>query len=89
MDTKKPMFPRPDWFQGAKLNFAENLLFPNVDVAEDRIAVIAATEESRERVSWKQLRERVRVYAAAMHGKVQPGDRVVGMLLPVPLWVRC
>jgi hypothetical protein len=63
------------------LNFAENLLFPTTEVDEDAVAVIAATEESRERVTWRQLREKVRMYAAALSGKVQAGDRVVGGFL--------
>jgi len=72
------MYPRPSWFTGAKLNFAENLLFPSIPVDEDSTAVIAATEELRQIYTWKNLRERVRLYAAALHGKVRPGDRVVG-----------
>jgi acetoacetyl-CoA synthetase len=72
------MFPRPPWFKGAKLNFAENLLFPTVPVDEDAVAVFAATEESRDTVTWGQLREKVRVYAAALSGKAHAGDRVVG-----------
>ncbi|TGJ81539.1 hypothetical protein E0Z10_g7225 [Xylaria hypoxylon] len=40
-----PIFPRPDFFAGALLNFAENLLFPeNVDVNESSTAVITVTE---------------------------------------------
>jgi acetoacetyl-CoA synthetase len=80
VDTTAPMFPRPTWFAGAKLNFAENLLFPLVSEppSGDAVAIIAATEEGRDRKTWKELRERVRIYAAAMVGKVQPGDRVVG-----------
>lgn len=71
------MFPRPAWFAGAELNFAENLLFPK-GVKEDDIAVIAATEEERERLTWGELRERVRRCVVAMKGKIQPGDRVAG-----------
>ncbi|KAA8901583.1 hypothetical protein FN846DRAFT_781109 [Sphaerosporella brunnea] len=81
VDPNAPMFPRPQWFQGAKLNFAENLLFPkNVTVNENAVAVIAATEERRERVTWRQLREKTRRYAAALNGKVAAGDRVVGFV---------
>ena len=77
-DTKT-MFPRPAWFEGAKLNFAENLLFPTAPVDEDSPAVIAATETARETVSWKELRERVRQCQAGMIAmRLQPGDRVAG-----------
>jgi acetoacetyl-CoA synthetase len=81
VDADAPMFPRPAWFRGAKLNFAENLLFPTTEVDEDAVAVIAATEEGRGRVTWRQLREKVRAYAAALSKKVQAGDRVVGGFL--------
>lgn len=73
------MFPRPTWFEGARLNFAENLLYPTQDVDEGSPAVFAATETTRETVSWKELRERVRRCQAGMIAlKLQPGDRVAG-----------
>jgi len=75
------MFPRPAFFAGAKLNFAENLLFPTSDPDENSSAVIAATEVSRERVSWKQLRDRVRHCTAAMRSAgIEKDDRVAGYL---------
>lgn len=41
--------------------------------------MIAATEDSREHVTWRQLRERVRTCAGSMrHVGVQEGDRVAG-----------
>ncbi|KAL2164280.1 hypothetical protein VTH06DRAFT_3496 [Thermothelomyces fergusii] len=58
-----PMFPRPDFFAGARLNFAENLLFPaNAEVDESATAVITATEDERHltETSWAQLRDQVR-----------------------------
>lgn len=58
-----PMFPRPDFFAGARLNFAENLLFPaNVDVDESATAVITATEDDSHltETSWAELRDQVR-----------------------------
>nr|POF21099.1 malonamoyl-coa synthetase vrtb [Quercus suber] len=73
------MFPRPAWFKGAKLNFAENLLFPIQEVLEDSPAVIAATETTRETVSWKQLREQVSQCQAGMVAMdVKVGDRIAG-----------
>ncbi|RPA95946.1 acetoacetate-CoA ligase [Choiromyces venosus 120613-1] len=85
IDVNSPMFPRPAWFSGALLNFAENLLFPQLRdnggdaVDENAIAVIAATEENeREYVTWKELRERVRVCAAALKQRVKQGDVVAG-----------
>lgn len=79
ISDEKTMFPRPSWFQGARLNFAENLLFPTTDVDENGFAVIAATETGRENVSWKELRERVRACQSGMQAiGLRPGDRVAG-----------
>lgn len=58
-----PMFPRPDFFAGARLNFAENLLFPaGVEIDESTTAVITATEDDSHlaETSWAELREQVR-----------------------------
>ena len=73
------MFPRPAFFEGATLNFAENLLFPTQSVEEDKEAVIAVTETTREMVTWRELRERVRQCQAGMKALgLQKGDRVAG-----------
>lgn len=75
------MFPRPSFFQGARLNFAENLLYPICEVDENTPAVIAVTEQSREVVSWRELRIRVRQCATAMHAMgVKESDRVAGYM---------
>ncbi|KAK8189117.1 uncharacterized protein BKA78DRAFT_253134 [Phyllosticta capitalensis] len=78
-DTMR-MFPRPAWFRGAKLNFAENLLFPaGVEVDPNGLAVIAATEIARENVTWQQLRDRVKECQAGMIAVgLKEGDRVAG-----------
>ncbi|KAK4137184.1 acetoacetate-CoA ligase [Trichocladium antarcticum] len=58
-----PMFPRPDFFAGARLNFAENLLFPaNADINASATAVITATEDESHltETSWAALRDQVR-----------------------------
>lgn len=79
VSDERKMFPRPAWFSGAKLNFAENLLFPTQEVDEDSPAVIAATELTRETVTWKELRERVRKCQGGLKKlKVGKGDRVAG-----------
>jgi acetoacetyl-CoA synthetase len=79
ISDERTMFPRPTWFQGAKMNFAENLLFPTVDVDENSPAVIAVTETERETVSWKELRERVRACQGGMQAiGLKAGDRVAG-----------
>jgi len=63
------MFPRPDFFAGARLNFAENLLFPaNVEVDEKATAVITATEDESQlsETSWAELRDQVRRCSSAL-----------------------
>lgn len=73
------MWPRPAWFQGARFNFAENLLFPTQEVGEDDLAVVAATETTREMITWKELRKRVCECQAGMKAmNVQVGDRIAG-----------
>ena len=75
------MFPRPSFFPGCTLNFAENLLFPTSEPDPQSPAVVAATETTRESVTWAELRERVRVCAGAMRATgLQKGERVAGYL---------
>ncbi|CAG8284281.1 unnamed protein product [Penicillium salamii] len=81
LESKDVMFPRPSFFEGSQLNFAENLLFPATAPDEDSVAVIGATEEAREFISWKDLRERVRRCANALkEAGVKTGDRVAGFV---------
>lgn len=76
-DASAPMFPRPHFFPGCTLNFAENLLYPTANPDPESLAVIGATEMTREHVSWVSLRERVRRCANAMRARgVKEGDRV-------------
>jgi acetoacetyl-CoA synthetase len=73
------MFPRPTFFKNARLNFAENLLFPTQDVDPQSPAIIAATETTRETVTWEELREKVRLCQAGMLALgLEEGDRVAG-----------
>jgi acetoacetyl-CoA synthetase len=75
------LFPRPHFFEGSRLNFAENLLFPANCPGDEEIAIIGATEAEREFVSWRELRERVRVSANAMRQKgITVGDRIGGFV---------
>ena len=77
--SAQTMFPRPGWFPGARLNFAENLLFPIQPVDDNAIAVIAATETTREQISWAELRSRVKQCQASMKAwRVRAADRVAG-----------
>ncbi|KAJ6145836.1 Malonamoyl-CoA synthetase vrtB [Penicillium chermesinum] len=73
--------PRPDFFEGSKLNFAENLLYPANAPDENDVAIIGATEADREFISWKELRERVRQCANALkEAGLQTNDRVAGFV---------
>lgn len=76
------MFPRPDFFQGSLLNFAENLLYPaNITIDPSSPAIIAATESTRSTVSWDDLREQVRRCSNALRTLgVKPHDRVAGFV---------
>jgi len=82
VDESAPMFPRPSWFAGAKLNFAENLLYPKCGadgVDENTVAILAATETLREEVTWRELRTRVRACQAGLRRQgVTVGDVVAG-----------
>jgi acetoacetyl-CoA synthetase len=70
--------PGARWFDGARLNFAENLL--RTPAAQP--ALVALDESGRRReLSGDELRERVRAVAAALRADgVGPGDRVAGFL---------
>ncbi|KAI3007719.1 hypothetical protein CBS147346_3056 [Aspergillus niger] len=79
--SDKLLFPRPNFFEGTRLNFAENLLYPSTSPDENAVAVIAATEADREFVTWKELRDRVRRCANSLKvSGLQEGDRVAGFL---------
>ncbi|KAI3401025.1 hypothetical protein diail_730 [Diaporthe ilicicola] len=82
----------PRWFEGVRLNFAENVLYSRSAAdppghrstrhkEDDRVAITEVREGGSElrECSWRELRERAAAMAAAMyHTKgVRPGDRVV------------
>ncbi len=74
------MFPRPDFFAGARLNFAENLLFPaKVTVDESAVAVVTATEDESHltETTWASLRDQVRRCSAALRAAGVTQDSVV------------
>ncbi|MGH8460061.1 MAG: acetoacetate--CoA ligase [Stenotrophobium sp.] len=70
--------PGAQWFEGAQLNFAENLL----RFDDDRIALVACDERGRRReISYADLRSRVAEIAAALAADgVVAGDRVAGFM---------
>ncbi|GFX60405.1 acetoacetyl-CoA synthetase [Trichonephila clavipes] len=67
-----------EWFPGAAMNYAENLL----RIRDDRIAIIVLDEDQNEdQVTFAELFEEVKLYAAAFrkHG-VTIGDRVAAYI---------
>ncbi|KAF4119768.1 acetoacetyl-CoA synthetase, partial [Geosmithia morbida] len=87
-DDDAPMFPRPDFFAGTRLNFAENLLFPPATepaLDESSPALLTVTELSgssgARSTSWAELREAVRRCAASLRDApvwLGRGDVVAG-----------
>jgi acetoacetyl-CoA synthetase len=74
--------PGARWFQGAELNFAENLL----RYRDDRVALIFKGEDQAPiRMTYKELYDEVaRVAAPLKEAGVQPGDRVAGFMPNMP-----
>ncbi|KAI0062826.1 acetoacetate-CoA ligase [Artomyces pyxidatus] len=68
----------PRWFPGARLNYAENLLWRN----DDALAITESNEYGRtSSVTFNELRERVRAVAAALKANgVRVGDRVAAII---------
>jgi acetoacetyl-CoA synthetase len=74
--------PGARWFQGAKLNFAENLL----RYRDDRVALIFKGEgQDPVRMTYQELYDEVaRVAAPLKEAGIQPGDRVAGFMPNMP-----
>ncbi|GFS96897.1 acetoacetyl-CoA synthetase, partial [Nephila pilipes] len=75
IDLNIPMSETPKWFEGAKLNFAENLL----KYRDDRVAFIVTGEDTKtEVITFAQMFEESRLYAAAFRKfGLKKGDIVV------------
>ncbi|XP_038056888.1 acetoacetyl-CoA synthetase-like [Patiria miniata] len=79
VDREKNISDIPEWFAGSRLNFAENLL----RYTDERVALYEAAEGKQgvECITYKQLRDKVAILAAAMkHMGINAGDRVVGYI---------
>jgi acetoacetyl-CoA synthetase len=76
------LMPGAAWFEGTRLNFAENLLRGSGAAP----AIIATDERGQRReISWDQLRDEVaRVAAGLREAGVGAGDRVAGFLPNLP-----
>ncbi len=75
--------PGARWFEGARLNYAENLLLGH---EPDQIALLHASEARPLReLRWGELREAVARVAGGLRSLgVQPGDRVVAYMPNIP-----
>ncbi|CAN0574419.1 unnamed protein product, partial [Ectocarpus sp. 12 AP-2014] len=75
-------FPGARWFDGARLNYAENLL----NRRDKGVAIIGRLENGERReITWPELHDAVACAAASLRASgVGVGDRVAGMLPNVP-----
>ncbi len=79
--------PGASWFEGAKLNFAEQIFrFNTQGPAANKIAIIAESEtRARVEMTWGQLHTQITAVANSLRAMgVQPGDRVVAYLPNIP-----
>ncbi|MGN6814875.1 MAG: acetoacetate--CoA ligase [Solirubrobacterales bacterium] len=69
------------FFPNLRLNYAENLLEPRASEQDERVAVVARHGDgSRQEISRRELRERVRRLAGHLRGLgVEPADRIVAI----------
>ena len=78
----------PKWFEGARLNYAENLMQRD----DDGIAIIGTGEKCDNdiKITFKQLRSKLgRLIAAFRDYGIKPGDRIAGMIPNSPEAVIC
>ncbi|GFS83210.1 acetoacetyl-CoA synthetase [Nephila pilipes] len=71
---RKNGFQNMEWFKGARLNFAENIL----KYRDSKIAIIATdAEDNTEYISYEKLYDEVRVYVKALRDEgIRKGDNV-------------
>ncbi|MFF2498394.1 acetoacetate--CoA ligase [Peribacillus sp. NPDC058075] len=75
--------PGAKWFEGARLNYAENALW---NEQEEKTAIFFRSEHIRQQeVSWKELKEKVASVAHSLRELgVKSGDRVVAYMPNIP-----
>lgn len=85
LDTHK--MPGATWFDGARLNFAEQIFRFHQDGTDgDKPAIVAQSElRPMAQLSWSELRSQVTAVANTLRALgVAPGDRVVAYLPNIP-----
>lgn len=82
LDSRR--MPGTRWFQGAELNYAENVLLRDRDPGE--VAVLHASElRELEQITWGELSEQVAAAAGGLRSLgVGRGDRVVAYMPNIP-----
>lgn len=80
IDERK--MPGSNWFNGAELNFAENLL----RYKDDKVALVSYSEDSRTiQITYEELYEKVAACAAGLKKLgVVSGDRIAGFVTNIP-----
>ncbi|CEG72538.1 Putative Acetoacetate-CoA ligase [Rhizopus microsporus] len=83
LDNSVPMDSIPEWFKGARLNFAENLLWCK---SKDKTAIIATGEGHEKRfISYAELNDSVLRFASALKNLgIKKGDRVAAYIPNCP-----
>src|SRR5438477_8423485 len=78
--------PGAQWFPGARLNYAEHLLYPPSGADKDSVAVYFAREDGvRRTLTWRELRTQVASVRAWLEAQgVVRGDRVAALLPNAP-----
>lgn len=81
----RPVMPGAKWFEGARLNYADQI-WRQVGAGDpDRPAILWRTETAQGALSWRQLADRAAALAGHLRALgVQPGDRVCAILPNVP-----
>ena len=74
--------PGAKWFQGSRINFAENLL----RFKDDRVAIHFQSENfTEQKITYRELYDKVSSLSQSLHAiGVKKGDRVVGYLPNIP-----
>jgi acetoacetyl-CoA synthetase len=78
----KRIMPGARWFEGAKLNFAENLL----RYCDEKVAIISSREDNPDiQISYKELNKLVTACSTGLRKLgVNKGDRVAGFVTNIP-----
>ncbi len=79
--------PGAKWFEGARLNIAEQVFrFHRSEEESGKAAIVGKSEvRSTVELSWREMRRQIASVAHALRGMgVQPGDRVVSYLPNLP-----